>query len=584
MSDSNTPLRPLRAVIPSFLAVFLLLSPAVPARAQSSITLLFINGKIWTGNAQEKEAEAVAIAGNRIMAVGTTSEMLNLKRPDTPVIDLEGKRVLPGFNDAHVHFYYGGANLTGPQLRYSKSQEEFRDTLAEFARHQPTGRWITGGNWDHENWTPARLPTRQLIDPVTRNWPVFVDRLDGHMSLANSVALKLAGIDKNTKDVPGGVIVRDANGNPTGILKDAAQGLVERVIPAPSQEEIRNAIHAAQNYANAQGVTSVQDMSAAPDVFRAYQTMLHNGELRVRISGHQPLPNWQRLADVGVLADFGNEYLHIGGVKGFADGSLGSTTALFFQPYLDAPNTSGIPSAELVDPQKMWSNIENADAAGLQIAIHAIGDKANNTILGFYGRLEIKHGERDRRLRIEHAQHLLPSDIPRFAQLHVIASMQPYHCIDDGRWAEKRIGPERAKTTYAFRSLLDAGTTLAFGSDWDVAPMSPLMGIYAAVTRRTLDGKHPDGWVPEQKITVEEAVGAYTMGSAYASFEERIKGSIEPGKLADLVVLSQDIFTIDPVKIADTKVYLTVFDGKIILGPEPNPYYKRLPSGLLLRP
>jgi hypothetical protein len=304
--------------------------------------------------------------------------------------------------------------------------------------------------------------------------------------------------------------------------------------------------------------------------------MLRNGELRVRISGHQPLRSWQHFADSG------SEYLHIGGVKGFADGSLGSTTALFFAPYLDSPKTSGIASDELSDPARMWSNIEHADAAGLQIAVHAIGDKANNTILGFYERLEHEHGERDRRLRIEHAQHLLASDIPRFAREHVIASMQPYHCIDDGRWAEKRIGPERAKTTYAFRSLLDAGAALAFGSDWDVAPMVPLMGIYAAVTRRTLDGKHPDGWVPEQKITVAEAVRAYTMGSAYASFEEKIKGSIEPGKLADLVVLSDDIFSIDPVKIADTKVFMTIFDGRIVFGPVPFATGKD-PSGLLLR-
>jgi predicted amidohydrolase YtcJ len=324
-------------------------------------------------------------------------------------------------------------------------------------------------------------------------------------------------------------------------------------------------------------------MSASPDVFRVYQTMLRNGELRVRISGHQPLSSWQRLANVGLLADFGNENLHIGGLKGFADGSLGSTTALFFKPYLDSPNTSGIPSAELSNPGQMLRNVLDADAAGLQIAIHAIGDKANNTILGFYDRVVREHGQRDRRFRIEHAQHLIPSDIPRFAQLHVIASMQPYHCIDDGRWAEKRIGPERAKTTYAFQSLLDSGATLAFGSDWDVAPMTPLMGIYGAVTRRTLDGKHPDGWVPEQKITVAEAVRAYTMGSAYASFEDQIKGSIDSGKLADFVVLSDDIFAIDPVKIADTKVFLTIFDGKVIVGPNPGPYQK-LPSGLLLRP
>ncbi len=549
----------------------------------AAITLILINGKIWTENPRQKEAEAIAISGNRIAAVGTTAEISRLKEPHTRVFDLEGRRVVPGFDDAHVHFYSGGADLAGPQLRHAKSQQEFRDTLAAFAKTQPSGRWITGGNWDHENWHPAVLPTHELIDSVTPNWPVFVNRLDGHMSLANALALKLAGIDKNTKDVPGGIIVRDAQGNPTGILKDAAQDLVDRVIPPPSPDQIRTAILAAQAYANAQGVTSVQDMSAAPDIFRVYQKMMHDGELHVRISGHQPLPDWRRLADIGLLADFGNEKLHIGGLKGFADGSLGSSTALFFQPYLDAPNTSGIPSAELAHPDQMFHNIEQADAAGLQVAIHAIGDKANHTILGFYGKLEHEHGSRDRRFRIEHAQHLLLSDIPRFAQLHVIASMQPYHCIDDGRWAEKRIGPERAKTTYAFRSLLDAGTVLAFGSDWDVAPMNVLMGIYGAVTRRTLDGKHPNGWIPEQKITVAEAVHAYTMGSAYASFEEKIKGSIEPGKLADLAVLSDDIFAIDPVKISDAKVYMTIFDGQVVIGPIPSQYQKDS-SGLLLRP
>ncbi|MBV9033877.1 MAG: amidohydrolase [Acidobacteriaceae bacterium] len=568
---------------PSSAVLLHLLWAVTYLQAQTTPTLLLVNGKIWTVNPALPEVEAVAITNNRIVAVGSSEEISSWKRLGIPVIDLEGRRVLPGFNDAHVHFYSGGANLTGPQLRYTKSQDEFRNTLAVFVKNQPKGRWITGGNWDHENWTPARLPTRELIDDATGDWPVLINRLDGHMSLANSLALKLAGVNKNTKDVPGGVIVRDANGNPTGILKDAAQELVERIIPPPSEQQIIDAVRAAQNYANAQGVTSVQDMSASPVIFHAYQTMLHNGQLRVRISGHQPLGSWQRLANVGIAADFGNEYLHIGGLKGFADGSLGSTTALLFQPYLDSPNTSGIPSAELSNPQEMFRNIEGADAAGLQIAIHAIGDKANNTILGFYDRLQQEHGPRDRRLRIEHAQHLTAADIPRFGQLGVIASMQPYHAIDDGRWAEKRIGPERAKTTYAFRALLDTGAILAFGSDWDVAPMTPLMGIYGAVTRRTLDGKRPNGWVPEQKITVAEAVKAYTMGSAYASFEEKLKGSIEPGKLADLVVLTDDIFTVDPVKIADTKVYMTIFDGKIIVGKDPGPY-ERLPSGLLLRP
>ncbi len=571
----------MRKLWPSLVILFLWAAACL--QAQTTPTLLLVNGKIWTVDPAHPEVEAVAISGNRIAAVGSSEEISRFRQPGIPVIDLGGRRVLPGFNDAHVHFYSGGVNLTGPQLRYAKSQEDFRNTLSVFARSQPTGRWITGGNWDHENWTPAQLPTRELIDDVTRNHPVFINRLDGHMSLANSLALKLAGVDQNTKDVSGGVIVRDRNGNPTGILKDAAQELVEKVIPSPSEQQIIGAVRAAQSYANAQGVTSVQDMSASPAIFHAYQTMLHSGQLRVRISGHQPLSNWKRLADIGVTADFGNEYLHIGGLKGFSDGSLGSTTALFFQPYLDSPNTSGIPSAELSNPRQMFSNIENADAAGLQIAVHAIGDKANNTILGFYSRVVQEHGKRDRRLRIEHAQHLLSADIPRFGQLGVIASMQPYHAIDDGRWAEKRIGPERAKTTYAFRTLLDTGAILAFGSDWDVAPMSALMGIYGAVTRRTLDGKHPDGWVPEQKITVAEAVRAYTMGSAYASFEEKLKGSIEPGKLADLVVLTDDIFAIDPAKIGDTKVYLTIFDGKVIMGPEAGPY-ERLPSGLLLRP
>ncbi len=555
----------------------------VSGESQDGITLLLVNGKFWTVNPQQKEAEAVAVRGNRIAAVGTTAEIMRLKSNATPVLDLEGKRVLPGFDDSHVHFVEGGAALAGPQLRYSKSQEEFRNTLAEFAKHRPSGTWITGGQWDHENWSPALLPTRQLIDPVTADWPVFISRLDGHEALANSLAMKLADVDKHTKDVAGGVIVRDAQGDPTGIFKDAAQGLIEKAIPAPSQQDIIDAVRAAQVYASGQGVTSVQDMTVQPDMLRAYQKMMHEGQLRVRISVHELLGRWRLQANAGIAADFGNEYLHIGGVKGFADGSLGSTTALLFAPYLDAPNTSGITSAALSNPDQMWRDMEGADAAGLQIATHAIGDKANNIILGFYERLEREHGERDRRLRIEHAQHLTAADIPRFGRDHVIASMQPYHLIDDGRWAEKRIGPERAKTSYAYRSLLDSGAALAFGSDWPVAPMSPIMGIYGAVTRRTLDGKHPDGWVPEQKITVEEAVRAYTMGAAYASFEENIKGSIEPGKLADFVVLSDDIFAIDPVKIADTKVVLTIFDGKAITLPD-CPECKKLPSGLILRP
>jgi predicted amidohydrolase YtcJ len=534
------------------------------AGAQPAASLVLLNGKIWTANETQPRAEAVACLGNRIVAVGSNGEIRKWIGPGTEVLDLGGKLVLPGFNDAHVHFFSGGENLAGVQLRDAKSEDEFRARIAQFAAKQPAGRWITGGDWDHENWTPARLPTRQSIDAVTAGHPVFVSRLDGHMALANSQALQLAGITRDTPDPPGGTIVRDAAGEPTGVLKDAAMGPVVRTIPAPSEDQIADAVRAAMRYAAENGVTSVQDMSAAPEILRVYQKLLARGELTVRISGHQPLATWQRLAAVGLRADFGGEKLHIGALKGFADGSLGSTTALLFEPYLDAPNTSGLANSQMIPESKMQGHILDADRAGLQVAVHAIGDKANHIILGMYEEAERQNGARDRRFRIEHAQHLRMEDIPRFGKLHVIASMQPYHCIDDGRWAEKRIGPERAKGTYAFRALLDSGAVLAFGSDWDVAPMQPLMGIYAAATRRTLDGKHPDGWVPEQKITVAEAIRAYTMGSAYASFDEKIKGSIEPGKLADMVVVSDDILSIPAVGIEKTRVETTVFDGKVV--------------------
>ena len=529
-----------------------------------SPALVLTNGKIWTGSQAQPQAEAVACLNGRIVAVGSSAEVLRSAGPRTEIIDLGGKLVVPGFNDAHVHFYDGGSNLSGVQLRDAKSEAEFRERIRRFAAQLPKGRWILGGDWDHENWTPARLPTRQLIDEAAGDHPVFVSRLDGHMALANTLALKLAGITRDTPDPPGGTIVRDSNGEPAGVLKDAAKAAVERIIPAPSEEEIDDAIRAAMRYAAENGVTSVQDVSAAPPYLRVYQKLLQRGELTVRISGHQPLADWKRLADVGILANFGGPMLHIGALKGFADGSLGSTTALFFEPYLDAPSTSGLANDEMIPESKMLRHIVDADRAGLQVAVHAIGDKANHLVLNFFEQAITANGPRDRRFRIEHAQHLRADDIPRFAKLGVIASMQPYHAIDDGRWAEKRIGPERARRTYAFRSLLDSGAILAFGSDWDVAPMIPLSGIYGAVTRRTLDGKHPGGWVPEQKITVSEALRAYTWGSAYASFEEKIKGAIEPGKLADMVVLSRDILTIDPAEIADVKVLMTVFDGKVI--------------------
>ena len=526
--------------------------------------LIIVNASVHTMSGAQPAAEAIAILGRRIMAVGSNDEIKRLSGRNTRTIDANGRLVLPGFNDAHVHFMSGGFQLSSVDLRDAKSPEEFAQRIRDFAAKLPTGRWITGGDWDHESWPGANLPTKELIDRYTPNTPVFVNRLDGHMALANTVALKLAGVTGATKDPDGGVIVRDPKtGEPTGILKDAAQSFVWKVIPTASFEEKLSAARAATNHAASLGVTSVQDMSAGVDV-GVYQTLLDRGELKTRVYAVWPLPSWDRLARTGVRAHFGSAMLRTGGLKGFADGSLGSTTALFFDPYLDAPNTSGIPSDEMFPDGAMLERVRGADRAGLQVLIHAIGDRANDKILSIYEQVEKEDGARDRRFRIEHAQHLRAQDIPRFARDKIIASMQPYHAIDDGRWAEKRIGPERAKTTYAFRSLIDSGATLAFGTDWTVAPLNPMLSIYAAVTRRTLDGKRPGGWVPEQKISVEEAVRAYTIGSAYAEFQENEKGMIAAAKLADLIILSRDIFKIDPNEIDQVKVVMTIMDGRVV--------------------
>jgi predicted amidohydrolase YtcJ len=526
--------------------------------------LIIVNAKVHTMDRNQPSADAIAILGNRIAAIGSTNEIRKLAGTGTRVIDAHDQLVLPGFNDAHVHFLSGGFQLSSVDLRDANTPEEFAERIRDFAAKLPEGRWITGGDWDHERWPEAKLPSRDLIDRYTQKTPVFVNRLDGHMALANSLALKLAGVTRETKDPDGGVIVRDpATGEPTGVLKDAAQGFVWKVIPAPSFEEKLAAARAATNHAASLGVTSVQDMSAGVDV-GVYQTLLDLGELKTRVYAVWPLPGWDRLARTGVRAHFGGAMLRTGGLKGFADGSLGSTTALFYEPYKDAPTTSGIPGPEMFPEGAMLERVRGADRAGLQVLIHAIGDRANDTILSIYEQVEKEDGDRDRRFRIEHAQHLRARDIPRFARDKVIASMQPYHAIDDGRWAEKRIGHERAKTTYAFRSLLDSGATLAFGTDWTVAPLNPMLSIYAAVTRRTLDGKNPNGWIPEQKISVEEAVRAYTVGSAFAEFQENDKGTITPGKLADLVILSRDIFKIDPKEIENVKVVMTIMDGRVI--------------------
>jgi predicted amidohydrolase YtcJ len=526
--------------------------------------LIIVNATVQTMDSQRPTAGALAIAGNRIEAVGTSAQMKALAGARTRVFDARKQLVLPGFNDAHVHFLSGGFQLSSVDLRDAATPQEFAERIGKFAAALPAGKWVTGGDWDHERWPTNSLPTRELIDAATPHTPVFVSRLDGHMALANSVALKIAGVTRDTKDPDGGLIVRDTKtGEPTGVLKDAAMNFVSRKIPAATFEEKMSAARAATAHAARLGVTSVTDMSAGADV-GIYQELLQRGEMKTRIYAIAPLPQWERLGQTGLRAAFGNDMLRVGGLKGFGDGSLGSTTALFFEPYADAPQTRGLPGDEMFPEGAMLQRVLAADRAGLQIMIHAIGDQANDQILQIFEQATAKNGPRDRRFRIEHAQHLRAQDIPRFARAKVIASMQPYHCADDGRWAEKRIGPERAKGTYAFRSLLDAGAMLAFGTDWNVAPLDPLAGIAAAVTRRTLDGKNPNGWVPEQKISVEEAVRAYTEGSAYAEFAELSKGTLAPGKLADVVILDKDIFSIPAAEIHTARVQLTILDGRIV--------------------
>ncbi|MCW8809927.1 MAG: amidohydrolase [Ignavibacteriaceae bacterium] len=533
-------------------------------RAQT-MSKAFINGKIYTVNEKQPYAEAVVIEGNKIIFAGSESGAQKFIKPNTEVIDLEGKLMLPGFNDSHLHFISGGNYLLGINLRPALSKEKFVKIIEDYInnRRLPDSVWITGGRWDHELWPDKSLPTKELIDSISPNTPVFVSRIDGHMGLANSKALELAGITKYTKDPDGGLIVRDSEtGEPTGILKDNAMGLVFKVIPPPSLEENIEAALRAIEEARKLGVTSVQDMTQFGEL-DAYQKVMEDGKLTCRIYSIWPIDKYETIVRAGVTVGNEKGFIKRGALKGYADGSLGASTAWFFEPYVNDPSNYGLPM-DVVTNGNLEKWAFDVDRNRLQLCVHAIGDRANAFMLDLYQRIKEGNAPWDRRFRIEHAQHLRRDDIYRFAEIGVIASVQPYHCIDDGVWAEKRIGPERIKSTHVYHSLIESGAVVAFGTDWPVAPLNPLLGIYAAVTRRTVDGKNPDGWIPEEKIAVEDAIKCYTLNAAYASFEEKLKGSIEAGKLADFVVLSNDILNIDPVKIKDVVVEMTVFNGDIV--------------------
>jgi predicted amidohydrolase YtcJ len=538
---------------------------AMPAAAQErpAAELIIHGAKVWTVNPAQPEAQAVAVLNGRIVAVGADAAIDQWRGPATRLVDAGGKRLLPGFDDAHVHFAAGGAALGSMQLNDATSAEEFARRIGERVKQTRKGEWILGGNWDETKWNPAEVPTRGLIDRVAPDTPVVLRRYDGHMVVANSLALKLAGVTAATPDPPGGVVVRDLKGEPTGALKDAATDLLAHVIPGKSHGERRRAIERALQVAAGAGVTSIQDM--APDYadVAVYAELLAEHRLTTRIYVAPTIANVEDQVKIGIRRAFGSPWLRLGAVKAFADGSVGSRTAYFFEPFVDQPTNRGILREEMLPLSVMSGRMKRADAAALQLCIHAIGDAAISTILDLYADIDKRHGPRDRRWRIEHAQHMAAKDFARFASLKVIASVQPYHAIDDGRWVEARIGHDRASRTHAFRTFLDHGVRLAFGTDWPVAPLDPMLTLYAATTRATLDDKHPQGWFPEQKLTIQEAITAYTTGSAYAEFQESDKGSIEPGKLADFVLLSADVLAIRPEAIRDVKVLRTWVGGEL---------------------
>ena len=528
------------------------------AASGEPVTLAVVNARVWTGDSARPWAEAFAVRGERIATVGSSAAVRKVAGT-ARVIDAAGRMVVPGFIDSHVHFIDGGFGLSSVQLRDAKTPAEFIARIKAFAATVPPGAWITGGNWDHEQWG-GELPRHDWIDSVTPNNPVWINRLDGHMSLANAAALRAARITRASREVAGGTIVRDARGEPTGVLKDNATDLVNAVMPNPPAELEDRALDTAMAYVAAQGVTSVVHMGTWRDL-AIFERAHKAGRLKTRIYAAVPLATWEQLRDTVAARGRGDAWLRIGALKGFVDGSLGSHTAAMLQPFTDAPSDTGL---FVNTHEHLYEWTSGADKAGLHVIVHAIGDRAIRDQLDIFERVEKENGPRDRRFRIEHAQHIAPPDIPRFAKLGVIASMQPYHAIDDGRWAEKVIGPERSKTTYAFRSLRDAGATLAFGSDWFVAPPTPLEGLYAAVTRRTLDDRNPTGWIPEQKISLEDALRAYTRGAAYATFTEKEKGVIAPGTLADFAIIDRDLTKVAPEAIRDAHIALTAVGGRVV--------------------
>ncbi|MFA6115555.1 MAG: amidohydrolase [Sphingomonas sp.] len=536
-------------------AAALLAAPGHAAR--STLDIAYINAALWTGRGAADRSDAIGTIGSRIAAIGNGPVRARIGK-STRVVDLGGAFVLPGLTDCHTHFTRASMMLGQASLRDANSPAEFVVRIGAAARALPAGRWLEGGNWDADRWG-GEMPTRQWIDAVTPDTPVAVIRYDLHMLLLNSLALKLAGIDRNTPDVPGGVIVRDAQGDPTGLIKDAARDLVTRAIPAPTDAQIEAAIRRGIALGLSKGVTQIHNTDIDEVTHDALRRLRARGETDLRFYSFTPLKNWEKMAALVKAEGRGDDWVRWGASKVVYDGSLGSRTARFYEPYEDEPSTRGIIVTRREDLRD-WMG--HADRAGLQVSAHAIGDEANDDVLDVMAEVAAANGVRDRRFRIEHAQSLSKKAIPRFARQKVIASVQPFHAVDDGRWAIKRIGAERLTRTYAFHSLVASGAHVCMGSDWPVAPLDPLTGLKAAVLRETTDGKNPGGWYPEQRLSLVQALAGYTREAAYAGFTEDRTGRLVPGHLADFAVLDRDLFAIDPETITDACVLRTVVGGK----------------------
>lgn len=530
---------------------------ALAQGADEGLTLALTHLRAWTGRPGGAPVDAIGIVGGRIAALGT-DQVRAMITARTQVIDLSGAFVMPAFTDNHTHFLLASTMLAQPDLLGAKDRADFVARIGAAAGRTRAGRWLRGGSWDEQRLGGV-LPDRSWIDGVTGDTPFIAPRTDLHMYLVNSAALRLAGITRETPDPPGGIIDRDHAGHPTGILRDNAKALVERAIPPVTDSETDEAMRAGITHGLSKGVAQVHVPEIDWSVQDALLRLRTRGETDMRFYSFVPLQDWEKMAEFVASHGRGDDWVRWGGVKGLADGSLGSRTALFYQPYADAPNARG---TRVMPLDALREAVIGADQAGLHVAVHAIGDRANDDVLDIFAEAERINGARDRRFRIEHAQHVRPGSIPRFARQGVIASVQPFHAIDDGRWAVNRIGPQRLAGTYAFASFLKAGAHMTFGSDWPVGPIDPLVGVHAAVARQTLDGAHPDGWLPEEKLTVEQALSAYTAQNAYAGFQEDRLGAIAPGRLADLTVLDADPLSVPTEKLRQIKVLRTFVDGR----------------------